>query len=645
MALTKVTYSMIQGAPVNVFDYMTEAQIASITSGVGTAAGITEAIEACFADHDNVYFPEGTYWIKGISFDGGFPDYPSGIKISGAGRHKTIFRVYPSGSGGRGYGFKFFGLSRSAPVGFNQTLDDIDLSGFGVLGDSYLTVGIDINAGYRCNLDDLYLISHKYGVSLKNSIMINFTGISEFAGNHVGVKTHARNITANIDTYVLFGATVVSFEQLNTRVSVKAGVSFSDSSAISILLWLSESTPIVMYLLQNVDSFSCSNLYYEPNASITPSALNYARQDREGNYQFWTVYMGSDEDNTVGLGVEILQIVFNTITEYGGTLFFRAFFCQGLFYNCRLGRGYVQIDGDCEAIQPPTRAANWDAGNTIRIEDGSTFTKINGYRRNPYNLFPNGNFTLPSLLTPVTTTNCSVDIVSSESIGVVSPYQKNMMRITLTAGSANAVVNWIIGAASRYSNTAKNGAGVFPAWIEAHIKASSANVSLIGVRALNSNGNNQGVTTNAAYGRDADEWNVIVQSGNVNYDNAALPFFYVQLEITRSSFAGTDYVYVDELIVRDINAKEIDPVSTFDIDSGLCYSGTTSTGAGPRYYAEFTLPAGLRQTQSYDVVATGYGSADLAISVEKAVGSFRVWSNSNTGSVVAKVVPRIAYLP
>jgi hypothetical protein len=260
-------------------------------------------------------------------------------------------------------------------------------------------------------------------------------------------------------------------------------------------------------------------------------------------------------------------------------------------------------------------------------------------------LFPNGNFTLPNLLTPVTTTNCSIDIVSSESIGVVAPYPKNMMRITLTPGFANSVVNWIVGAASQYSNTGQNGAGVFQAWIEAHIKASSANVSLVGVKALNANGNIQGVTTNAAYGRTPDEWNVIVQTGNVAYDNAALPFFYVQLEITRSSFAGTDYVYVDELIVRDVYAKEIDPISTFDIDSGLCYSGTTTTGGGPRYYAQFTLPAGLRQTQSYDVVATGYGSADLAISVEKSVGFFRVWSNSNTGSVVAKVIPRIAYLP
>jgi hypothetical protein len=49
MSLTKVSNSMITGAPISVFDYMTAAQIAAVqtgTYGSVTAAEITAAIQA-----------------------------------------------------------------------------------------------------------------------------------------------------------------------------------------------------------------------------------------------------------------------------------------------------------------------------------------------------------------------------------------------------------------------------------------------------------------------------------------------------------------------------------------------------------------------------------------------------------------------
>ena len=84
MALTKASYSMITGSPVNVMDYMTAAQIADVISGADTIdvsgainAAITAAVAAQVANPvpgrqpASVYFPAGSYRctssIKGFS--------------------------------------------------------------------------------------------------------------------------------------------------------------------------------------------------------------------------------------------------------------------------------------------------------------------------------------------------------------------------------------------------------------------------------------------------------------------------------------------------------------------------------------------------------------------------------------------------
>jgi hypothetical protein len=78
MSLTKVSYSMIQGAPVNVFDFIPAAQIPLITShnvaaqdGAAIVAGINAALEyarlqgkpAAYTARPVVFMPAGTYRI------------------------------------------------------------------------------------------------------------------------------------------------------------------------------------------------------------------------------------------------------------------------------------------------------------------------------------------------------------------------------------------------------------------------------------------------------------------------------------------------------------------------------------------------------------------------------------------------------
>lgn len=84
MALTKATYSMISGAVVNVFDYMTTAQIADVqarTATIDTAAAITAAIDSLGDDGGVVRLPKGRYLTNSeISV-------PSGVTLIGDGQY------------------------------------------------------------------------------------------------------------------------------------------------------------------------------------------------------------------------------------------------------------------------------------------------------------------------------------------------------------------------------------------------------------------------------------------------------------------------------------------------------------------------------------------------------------------------------
>ena len=96
MSLTKVTNSMIQGSWINVFDYMTPAEVALVSGGTG--ANVTTAIKAAVnaaATNGTVYFPAGLYICDPISWNvGGNPElsnktfigasnaYPGGYQTS-----------------------------------------------------------------------------------------------------------------------------------------------------------------------------------------------------------------------------------------------------------------------------------------------------------------------------------------------------------------------------------------------------------------------------------------------------------------------------------------------------------------------------------------------------------------------------------
>lgn len=87
MALTKVTYSMIEGQYINVLDYGADK-----TGGTDTAAAIQAAVNA--AAGRPIYFPAGTYRVDTtITFapSSYVGDFGTGLKIYGDGPDNTIF--------------------------------------------------------------------------------------------------------------------------------------------------------------------------------------------------------------------------------------------------------------------------------------------------------------------------------------------------------------------------------------------------------------------------------------------------------------------------------------------------------------------------------------------------------------------------
>lgn len=127
MSLTKASYSMITGAPVNVLDYIPPAQVALILANNSTqdATVVTAGINAAIAAANAVYFPSGTYMINATIGDSG--TNPIARTLVGEDQQKTIIK---SVSGWTNGGMVWFGNSSGYGAQYctirNMTIDGND---------------------------------------------------------------------------------------------------------------------------------------------------------------------------------------------------------------------------------------------------------------------------------------------------------------------------------------------------------------------------------------------------------------------------------------------------------------------------------------------------------------------------------------
>jgi len=124
MSLTKVSYSMITGAPVNVFDFLPAAQVALIIANneAQDFTVVTAGINAAIAASNAVYFPIGTYMINATVGDSGAN--PIQRTLIGGDQQKTIIKAAPSLTNG---GMVWFGNSSGYGAQYctvrNMTID------------------------------------------------------------------------------------------------------------------------------------------------------------------------------------------------------------------------------------------------------------------------------------------------------------------------------------------------------------------------------------------------------------------------------------------------------------------------------------------------------------------------------------------
>ena len=146
MALTKATYSMVQGAPVNVLDYMTAAEIADVlgnTGSIDVSSKVRLALDyaATLPAGVQVIFPAGTYYIPTTVFiptQVGLSMVGFGATIVGAGEAVgTIFETgaqdYSTG-GTTNWGFDEQFLHRKQIIdGFTFTNCEYGIRAFNML--------------------------------------------------------------------------------------------------------------------------------------------------------------------------------------------------------------------------------------------------------------------------------------------------------------------------------------------------------------------------------------------------------------------------------------------------------------------------------------------------------------------------------
>lgn len=105
MSLTLVTNSMIRSAPVNVFDYLTEAQRTAVLA-YSFASDVTSACQSALndarANNLNCYFPAGGYLVTGLTIPGDVnppvDDRDSGMRIYGQGFGEPFVQANTGGT-------------------------------------------------------------------------------------------------------------------------------------------------------------------------------------------------------------------------------------------------------------------------------------------------------------------------------------------------------------------------------------------------------------------------------------------------------------------------------------------------------------------------------------------------------------------
>jgi hypothetical protein len=237
MSLTKVSYSMIQGDVINVFDYMTAAQIADVTSNAATidvAPAVQAAITAATAAKRVLRLPAGTYrleatltisgnnWLIGDGKDGTKLDCRHGascIIASGWGGRIAALSIYTYEVGS--HAIQAGNDSRNCCIDAVY-LDATAIGATNNAGGIYLYEPNGFSGGIT--ISNSYAIQFKYGIFMDGlnlstatwtTVSIyNFWSVGYVSGGSPRVGTrgiYMSSLTNGIGT-CMYGGTIEAFE-------------------------------------------------------------------------------------------------------------------------------------------------------------------------------------------------------------------------------------------------------------------------------------------------------------------------------------------------------------------------------------------------------------------------------------------------
>lgn len=391
MALTKVSYSLITGAPANVIDYGADP-----TGSNDSATAIQAAFDSGIAD---IYFPAGTYQI------GSALTIPTSVKsIRGAGKGSTILDA-SSMSGNIVLDWVGTGFTQIANLGSNVTIGDntitfaSDVSGSLSEGDVFViwnatngSYNPQRTAYYAGEYCEVYTVSSTT-VTVKNAAFASYnTGdvavfklnddnvTGEIVGltvlgdmsnaNSIGVRIRkGRNITVRSVEFKNFYRTAIELEQIYEVKAIDVNASVWPDPVTGLQYG------IVVLNCQNVQIIGCNLTTARHAVSTGGSGSDNSTDvrpvnrgilvkdnvltgylyalDAHGNTEY-----ASYEQNTVYGGIlfggNYIRMVNNTITKLG--------FLAGIRASELLG-GDILIDGN-------TIVGNMDSGvSNIQMVD------------------------------------------------------------------------------------------------------------------------------------------------------------------------------------------------------------------------------------------------------------------------------------
>lgn len=200
MALTKASYSIIEGAPLNILDY------GAVGDGVtDSTAAIQLAVNAAMAANKRLYFPQGTYVVSStITVTNG-----SGAGLFMYGDTTSNFAVVPSGTT-----IKYTGTSNLFQINGSASTVNLMVKNMSFLGNANALNAIKVDAGWFVTVEDCVFKSFfETGAS---AIYLTYT-----TGSFVGV-TRITNCS------FIGNVTHIYFDKADTNVLIIDKCSFYD---------------------------------------------------------------------------------------------------------------------------------------------------------------------------------------------------------------------------------------------------------------------------------------------------------------------------------------------------------------------------------------------------------------------------------